>query len=166
MQIELVAAVSQNNVIGHRGELLWHLPADLEFFENYIRNDWLLTGRTSYESAQGAGIFKDRTDVILLTRNPSYTIPGLHVVHSIPEAIATARAQNAKKLLVLGGGVVYRETIDLADKLIITRIHHSFEGDTHFPFIDPTRWKTTSEIHHSKDQDNPYDYSFLVFERK
>ena len=166
MHVELVAAVSDNHVIGHQGELLWQMPADLEFFENYIRHDWLLTGRTSFESAQGAGIFKDRTDIILVTRNPSYEQPGIYIANSIPGAFALARSKGVEKLLVLGGTQVYTATIELADKLVITRIHHHFEGDASFPVIDPNRWQVVSETRNRRDDDNPYDYSFLVYERR
>ncbi len=164
MEIELIAAIAENHVIGNKGELLWHMPADLAFFRNYIKSDWLLTGRKSYESAQGSDIFENRNDVIIVTRNNNYTNPEVSIAHSIPEAIETAKNMELDRLLVLGGGKVYAQTIDLADRLVLTKIHHSFVGDVFFPEIDPKRWKVQSTTYYSKDHQNPFDYSFWVYE--
>lgn len=166
MRKTIVAAKSDNNVIGKDQDLVWHLPADLAFFKNIIAGQWLLTGRTSFENQQGEEIFNDPEKAIVLTGNKDYTTPRARVAHSIEEAFALARQKGAKEIFILGGGGVYRQTIDLADKLIITEVHGIFEGDAFFPKIDPRQWKEISRKEHQADEENMFNYSFVIYQRK
>lgn len=166
MELIIVAAVSDNLVLGNKGEILWDMPADVAFLKNTIKDGWLLTGRTSFESAQGSDIFDHRDDVIILTRNESYKAGNRIVKHSITDAIDWAKAQKISKLYNLGGGHIYNQTIDIADLLIITWIHYHFEGDTFFPKISPQQWEMYFEEKHPKDGTNPYDYTFTKYKRR
>ena len=160
MNIKMIAAISQNNVIGNDGELMWDLPADIHFFKQQIQNGWLLTGRKSLESIQGSEIFEGRTDVIVMTRQKNYYNNGLIVANSIEDAFSIIRQKHIKELLILGGGAVYEQWLPLASELILTIIHHHFEGDSYFPTYNPLNWQLKSKIFYFKDDQNPYNFSF------
>ncbi len=166
MQKVIIAAKSDNDVIGKDNDLAWELPADEAFFNAQIRDCWLLTGRASFESPQGREIFRDRPDVIVLTRQRNYRAGRALVAHSVDEAFRLARRGGARRLCILGGAQVYAITIDRADELIITEIHTEVEGDACFPPIDPARWQETSREDHRRDAANPHDYSFVRYRRR
>lgn len=166
MEKIIVAAKSDNNVIGRNGDVPWHLPADLAFFEETISDGWLLSGRRSYESVQGDFIFKKGRKTIIITRQKTYKASDTIIANSVMEGIQKAETADAPKLYILGGGEIYAQALNLADKLIITEIHTIIkDGDTYFPEIDPAQWRETSRQNHSKDAENPYDYSFVIWER-
>lgn len=165
MQIIIVAAKSDNQVIGKENDLVWHLPADLRFFMSTIEGAYLATGRKSFESAQGEAVFGPHREFVIITRNKGYQSNIGKIAHSIEAAIAQAAADGAERLCILGGAGIYEQAMDVADTLILTEVHADFEGDTFFPAIDMTKWKETSRIRHAKDAENGYDYSFVVYEK-
>ena len=166
MKRVIIAAKSDNDVIGKNNDLVWDLPADQAFFLKQIRNCFLLTGRASFESPQGQDLFQSNRDVIVVTRQRDYETEGARIAHSIEEAFARVKATGCARLCILGGADIYRQTIDRVDELIITEVHAQFEGDAFFPPIDPVIWRETYRENHPKDQHNPYDYSFVFYERK
>ncbi len=166
MKIVIIAAKSENNVIGKDGGLPWHMPADLDFFNRQIDGCYLLSGRKSYETAQGKEIFKNKAFVIV-TRREEYPLPEGKVAHSLEEGIAIAKRDGAERLCILGGGEIYRQSMPVADEMIITEIHAKIEGaDAFFPKIDPRKWKVYKKESHKKDGQNPYDYSFVFYTRQ
>ena len=165
MQKIIVAAKSDNQVIGKENKLVWHLPADLRFFKNTIKGAFLITGRKSYESALGAEVFGTRQPFIVLTRNKDFQPKFGKVATSLEAAIQMAAANGAKRVCILGGAVVYEQAMEVADKMLLTEVHGDFEGDTFFPTINLTKWEETSRVRHAKDAENPFDYSFVVYER-
>ncbi len=166
MQIVIIAAKSDNDIIGDGRDLVWNLPADEAFFRRQIRHCFLLTGRVSYESPQGADIFAGREDVIILTRRQAYQVAAGQVAHSLPEALRIASRAKARKLCVLGGEEIYRQTIPIADRLIITEVHEVFAGTAAFPVIQPEEWMEDYREDHKRDAENPYDYSFVFYKRR
>lgn len=165
MQIIIVVAKSDNQVIGKDNDLVWHLPADLRFFMATIEGAYLATGRKSYESAQGEEVFGPHRQFVIITRNKAYQAERGKVAHSLEAAIQTAEADGAKRLCILGGATIYEQALKVADTMILTEVHANFEGDTFFPAIDPNQWKETSRIRHIKDTEHLFDYSFVVYER-
>lgn len=165
MKQTIIAAMSANGVIGSGGELPWHLPADLDFFLQQIQGCYLLSGRQSYESEQGQEIFRGR-DFVVITRQAGYRAEGGRVCHSIEEGIEAARQSGAKRLCILGGADIYRQTISRVDELIITEINAIVEGDSFFPPIDPDAWREYRREEHLKDAENPFDYAFVWYERR
>ncbi|MDX1665906.1 MAG: dihydrofolate reductase [Saprospiraceae bacterium] len=166
MEKVIVAAVAENGIIGRQNELPWHLPADLAFLKKTIRDCHLLSGRKSFESSQGRKLFNEKSGSIVITRQREYETDKARVANSIPEAIQIARREGAKQLCILGGEAIYRQTMDMADELIITEIHEPFDGDTRFPAIDPAIWVEVWRENHEKDEANPYDYSFVKYRRR
>jgi dihydrofolate reductase len=162
----IIAAKSDNDVLGFQGQLPWHMPGDLAFFMQQIQEGTLLSGRTSFESAQGLDIFTKRENVIVLTRRTDYQPSQAQVVHTVEAAISLAEQLKTQRLCILGGADVYAQTIDLADELIISEIHGQFEGDAFFPVIDTQIWQEQHREDHPADGENPYAYSFVWYRRR
>ncbi|MEM6321587.1 MAG: dihydrofolate reductase [Bacteroidota bacterium] len=165
MQKIIVAAKSDNNVIGKDNDLVWNLPADWQFFLQTIEGAYLATGRKSFESAPGDEVFGADRSFAIITRNQQYQSDRGTVVHSIEEAMEKAEQSNADRFCILGGAAIYEQSMDLADEMVMTEVHAEFVGDSFFPTIDTTKWKEVSRVRHAADAENPYDYSFVRYER-
>ena len=158
-----MAAIAKNNVIGKDNNLIWHLPADLRFFKQTTKGHTLIMGRKTFESL---GNPLPHRDSLVVTRNKDYTSDGITVFHSLENALAYAEKKGLGKVFILGGGEIYRQSMDIADKLIITEVHEEFEGDTYFPEIDKDTWKEISREEHKADEKNKYDFAFVEYVRK
>lgn len=162
MKISLIAAASENNVIGKDNDLPWKLPDDMKFFVRTTRGHHILTGRKNLEAC---GILPKRTNMVL-TNKKEFQYEGAEVFHEIDTAIQFAKERGEEELMVIGGGVIYAQFMDLADRIYLTRVHSEIEGDTYFPEIDESKWKVVNEEYHPKDERHPYDFTFLTLERK
>jgi dihydrofolate reductase len=160
--ISLILAVSENNVIGKDNKLLWHLPADLRYFKDTTMGHPVIMGRKTFESV-GCKPLKGRRNIVV-TRRPGYLAPGCEVAPAIEEAIRLAG--NDSEIFIAGGGEIYKNSLHLAGRIYLTRIHHSFDGDTFFPTLDEKTWQLASAKDFSSDEKNPYSYTFQVWERK
>jgi len=161
----LVVAASTNNAIGKDNKLLWNLPNDLRFFKNVTWAMPVLMGRKSFDSL-GNKPLKGRINIVL-TSSKFLKHNGIVVVNKIKNAEFFAKENDYKELMILGGGNVYAQTIDDADNIYMTRVHHVFEdADTFFPVIDEKKWKLVSNEDHFKDDKHAHDYSFQLWERK
>ena len=117
-------------------------------------------GRKTFESL-GKPLPERRN--IIVTRNPSYTAEGCEVAHSLEEALS--RVEGSEEAMILGGGQIYSEAIDLADRIYLTQVDTEAEGDTYFPELDWTEWKTVHRRDHAADEKNDYACTFLTLER-
>lgn len=160
MDIAIVVAMAKNRVIGKGGYIPWDLPADRARFKELTLGHLVLMGRRTYESIGRP--LPDRTNVVL-TRNPNYVCEGCMVMHSIAEVLARFRDQ---KIFVIGGAEVFAQFLPLASELHVTLIDQEFVGDVHFPEIDPAVWVETGRKQGQRDEQNPYDHLFLVYERR
>ncbi len=160
--LTLVAAMSENRVIGAGGGLPWHLPDELKHFKRVTRGGLVLMGRKTFESFDG--LLPERRHIVL-TRDPAWSHPGVETAADLDAAIALARAHGDDELLVLGGGHVYNQAIDRADRMILTIIHAQVEGDTFFPEIDRRRWVVAEERHHPADADHAYSFTVRWYAR-
>ena len=158
-----MAARAQNNVIGKDNDLVWHLPADLRFFKQTTKGHTLIMGRKTFESL---GNPLPHRDSWIVTRNKDYTAEGISTFHSLEAAIQAAEDKGLETVFILGGGEIYRQSMKLVDKLIITEVHEEFDGDTYFPEIDPEIWQEVSREEHKADEKNKYDFAFVVYERR
>jgi dihydrofolate reductase len=167
MKISLVAAIGNNFELGARGSLLWHLPADLKRFKELTIGHHVLMGRKTFESIpEKFRPLPNRINVIL-TSNLTYVAPGCKVVHSLTEAIDSAKSSGESELMVIGGGEVYRLSLPLADILYITWVESDFlEADTFFPKWNPADFIETENLFFTKDAKHAYNYRFLKLERK
>jgi len=164
--ISSIVAVSQNNVIGKDNTLIWHLPADMNYFKNKTAGHCVITGRKNYESIpEKYRPLPNRTNIVI-TRQKNYDAPGAIVVESLEAALKKAVDTGDEEIFIIGGGEIFKQSMHLADKLYVTKIHHTFDGDTYFPEIDSKFWKETKRVDCLADEKNKYDYSFLEYQKK
>lgn len=165
MKMIIVAALSRNRVLGKEGELLWNLPDDEEHLLSVINDGWLLTGRTSYETAQGSRIFDGRNNVVVLTSRKDYQPGGAQVAHNLNDAYRAAKEAGADKMYILGGARVYQQTLEDADQMILTIVDATFDGDAIFPDWSTDNWKEMKRVDHPRDEQHAYPFSFIWLER-
>lgn len=162
MLISIIAAVAENNVIGKGNSLPWHLPADLKHFKETTMGHTVIMGQKTHESIGKA--LPGRTNIIL-TFDENYKSKDCIIVTSIEEALRVASVKKESEVFIIGGASIYKQFIEMADKLYITRILHKFDGDIFFPEIDPTKWNVKSSEKHTKTTDNPYNFNFEIYEK-
>ncbi len=159
--VSIIAAMSENRVIGVRNALPWHLPADLRHFRSLTMGHTVIAGRKNYESIGRP--LPGRTNIIV-TRDPAYRAPGCTVVHSIDAALEAAGADN--EIFVIGGAQIYEQTIRLAERMYLTLVHARIEGDAFFPPFDPGEWNEIEREQHAADERHVYAYTFITLVRK
>ncbi len=163
--ISFVVAASTNNAIGKNNKLLWHLPNDLAFFKNTTWGMPVLMGRKTFESINSKPL-KGRHNMIL-THDKNFSAENVKVIHTIDEGVQDALQNDYRELMILGGATVYKQTIELAQKIYLTRVHAIFEdADAFIPEIKKEEWQLVSNEDFYKDEKHAYDYSFQVWERK
>jgi dihydrofolate reductase len=159
--ISIIVAVAENNVIGKDNSLIWHLPRDLKHFKETTSGHYIIMGRKTLES--NGRPLPNRTNVII-TRDENYKAEGCIVVHSLEDALEEAK--NDSEAFIIGGGVIYEMAMPLVDRIYLTKIHHTFEGDTYFPEIKMDEWKVTEESFFEADEKNKYPFTILILDRK
>jgi len=165
MIISLIAARTQNNVIGKNNDLPWHLPDDMKYFMQTTKGHYVIMGRKNYDSIPEK--FKplpNRTNIVV-TRQPDFRAPGCIVVNTLEEAVKIARNNGEKETFIIGGAEIYNLGFSLADKLYITEINTTLDGDTYFPNFDKKEWKEISKVHHTKDERHIFDFDFVVYQK-
>ncbi|HUR12404.1 MAG TPA: dihydrofolate reductase [Flavitalea sp.] len=160
MIISLVVAASTNHVIGKNNRLLWHLPNDLKFFKNTTWGMPVVMGRKTFE-AVGKPL-TGRTNIVI-THSPAWRADGVSVAGNFTDAIAIAAATDAKEMYVIGGGEIYRQSLPLAHKIYLTRVHTILDGDTFFPEISDATWKLHSSMDFPSDEKHAFSYTFEVW---
>lgn len=161
MTISIIAAMSDNGVIGRENELPWHLPKDLKHFKKITMGKPVIMGRKTFESI-GKKPLKGRQNIIL-TSDRKYTAKGVDVAHSLDQALEIAG--DAEEVMIAGGAAVYKAALPVTDKMYLTFLHEKFEGDTRFPDIDPTAWKEVEREDYEQNG-HPYAFSFVTYRRK
>lgn len=138
-KVVMVAAVAENGVIGKAGDIPWHISEDLKHFRETTRGNTVVMGRTTYE---GIGHpLPYRTNVVV-TRNPSWRAEGVFVAPSVEDAIDIARGFDGD-IMIGGGTQVYSAAMPYATHQVLTEVHQSPEGDTHYPDFDRSEWRET-----------------------
>lgn len=163
IKLSLVVAASENNVIGKDNKLLWHLPNDLKFFKNTTWGMPVIMGRKTYDSMGKPLIGRHN---IVITRQTDWEAKEVTVVSSLEEAIEAVQQTDALEGYIIGGGQVYEQSIQLADKIYLTRVHTVVEGDTFFPHINEDQFKLVSSLNFEADDKHEFAYSFEIWERK
>jgi dihydrofolate reductase len=159
MTITLIAAAADNNALGKDNQMIWHLPDDFKRFKQLTTGHYIIMGRKTFESFPRP--LPNRTHVII-TRQQGYSAEGCIVVNSLEEAIKACPKD--EEVFVIGGGEIYNQSIDTADKVELTRVHGvSPEADAFFPEIDLSKWKMVEEVFHPKDEKHAYDMTFETY---
>ncbi|MEN8175609.1 MAG: dihydrofolate reductase [Pseudomonadota bacterium] len=156
----MVAAMARNRVIGRNNQLPWRLPADLRHFKQLTLGKPIVMGRRTWESLPG--LLPDRAHIVI-TRNPDYRAQGATLATSLEEAIEAAGP--VSEIMVVGGADIYRQALEMADRVYLTIIEEDFLGDARFPPLDGTTWKSTASELHAADDKNPWPYRFVIYER-
>ena len=167
MKIVLVAAIGDNSVIGRDGQLPWRLKSDLQHFRKVTMNRPVIMGRKTHESI--GKLLPGRTNIVL-TRDLSLIAPGAVLATSLNAALDYARADAAKRgvdeIMVIGGGDIFVATMAMADRLEITHVHVSPEGDALFPPIDPEVWHEISREDHYAGPDDEASFTLATYVRR
>jgi dihydrofolate reductase len=166
MSIKLahIVAVAENNVIGNESDLPWDIPEDMEFFKEKTKYRCLIMGRKTFESVGHP--LPHRLNIVI-TRQKDYKSPADNVVikSNLKEAIDFAKTQTAKygeEIFIIGGGEIYKESLELVNIIYLTRIHEIFDGDTEYPVLDPNKF----ELIESRDREEPIPFTFQTYIRK
>lgn len=161
-KLTIIVAAAENDAIGKGNKLIWHLSDDLKRFKALTNGHHIIMGRKTFESFPKP--LPNRTHVVI-TRQSDYKAPeGVIIVNSLEDAIDASR--NDVQPFIIGGGEIYKQALEVANKIELTRVHESFEADTFFPKLDTTVWKETANTFHSKDDNHDHEFSFLTYERK
>jgi dihydrofolate reductase len=164
MILSAIVATDRNGVIGKDDDIPWHLPADLKYFKRRTLNHHIIMGRKTFESI-GRPLPK-RTNIIV-TRNPFFIASNCLVAGSLESAIELARSNGEEEAFIIGGGMIYEQSIPLIERLYLTEVDAEVEnGEVFFPKLDPALWTEVSSESHQPDEKNPHAYTFKVLERK
>ncbi len=157
--ISLIVAHDENRVIGYENDMPWHLPGDLAYFKRTTMGKPIVMGRKTFESIGKA--LPGRLNIVITTQ-ADYDAENIVTVSSLEEAIQVASAQS-EEIMIIGGGKIFKSALPLADRLYITQINHTFNGDTYFPEYFSKGWK---EISSSEEQRaDGYTFTYKIFEK-
>lgn len=166
-KLVLVVAVAENGVIGKDGQLPWKIPGDLKHFQELTINKPIVMGRLTYESMGGP--LKNRLNIVI-SSNPNYKAEGAVTATNLKDALALAEkdadTRGIDEIAIIGGSVVFAETMPIAARLEITEVHGSPEGDTVFPPFDRSEWKVTRRDGPHQGERDSLPYTFVTYERK
>jgi dihydrofolate reductase len=162
--ISIIVAVANNGVIGKNNQLTWHLPADLKRFKQLTMGHAMIMGRKTFDSIGKA--LPGRTTVIV-TRQKDFKKENCLVADSLEKAIELCKNDPdiPGEIFIIGGAQIFEKAIPLTDRIYFTQIHHAFDGDVFFPDLEKGKWKITFREDHNADEKNPYDYSFINYDR-
>ena len=158
MKISLIVAVASNGVIGHNGQMPWHLSADLKRFKQITMGKPIIMGRKTFESIGKA--LPGRTNIII-SHNRAYQQPDCLMCHDLESALLIG-CKESNEVFVIGGSALFAATLPYATTLHLTEIHQEFVGDTYFPEWDRTKWTVVSQETVGNDPQVPFTYSFLI----
>jgi dihydrofolate reductase len=166
-EITIVAAVAENGVIGHLGQMPWRLKGDLKHFRRITMGKPVIMGRKTFDSI---GKPLDGRDNIIVSRNLEPEGGNVQVAYSLEEAVRLAELACSKagvgEICVIGGGEIYREMMPLAARLCITRVHAEPAGDTHFPEISDADWKEIHRERLERSEGDSADATFIIYEHQ
>ncbi len=156
-----IAAAAENNALGKDNKLVWHLPNDFKRFKEITSGHYIILGRKTFESFPKP--LPNRTHVII-TRNKNYKAEGCIIVNSLEEALN--KVPKNQDAYIIGGAEIYKQSINITDKIELTRVHTTCQADAFFPEINLNDWKLIFEEMHTKDEKHNFDYTFQTFIKK
>lgn len=164
MVVSFIVAASENDGIGINNQLPWHLPEDLKFFKRTTLGKPVIMGRKTYESLGRP--LPGRLNIVL-SKNADLQLPdGVLLMHDIADAIALLNEQQTEEAFIIGGGNIFRKTLEFADRIYLTRVHTTLEeADVFFPHLDHSHWHLAWEEAHGADEKHAFAYTFQRYER-
>lgn len=163
MIISHLLAASENNVIGKNNQLPWHLPNDFRFFKNKTWGMPAIMGRNTFTSL--GNILPGRFNIVITTKQ-DLNKEGVIIAHSIDEAINKAMQTDCKEIFIIGGGRIFEQSTDIVNRIYLTRVHTTIDGDVFYPLPDEEKWKLIYADKHSADEKHAFDYTFQTWEKK
>lgn len=160
--ITIIVAIAANGAIGKDNDLLWHIPGDMRRFKELTTGHCLLMGRNTWYSLPKRPL-PNRQNIVL-TDDPCECLEGCESAFSIEDSIR--KCEEGKEVFVIGGGMIYKQFMSRADRLMITHVHKDFEADTFFPPIDLDVWEETEREDHGPDEKNDFSYSYVTYLRR
>lgn len=164
MRLSAVVAMSENNAIGVDNDLPWRLPDDLKFFKKTTLGCPVIMGRKTFESLNGRPL-KERLNIVLSRKEDLQLPEGVLHYQELKDALHRARKEETKEIFIIGGGEIFKQSMDMLNVLYITRVHATIDADVYFPEIDENEWKMTWKEEHYKDERHNYDFTFQKWER-
>lgn len=159
MRLSLIVAMAKNRVIGNNNRMPWHLPADFVYFKRITTGHPVIMGRKTFESI-GRPLAGRRN--IVVSRNATFCADGVEVVNSLEAAIKACHGEDA---FVIGGASLYAEALPRVERIYITEVDASPEGETRLPLIDKKDWREVARERREVDEKNRYAMEFVVLER-
>jgi len=166
MRLSLIVAMAENRMIGLKGEMPWHISADLKYFKRVTMGAPVIMGRKTFQSIGKA--LPGRTNIVI-TRDHGLHADGVEVVHDFNSAIQKANAipliEGRDEVFVIGGAQIYDLALAQADRIYLTEVHASPLGDTSFPVLDGDQWSEISRDQHEPETEGGPAFSFVVYDR-
>jgi dihydrofolate reductase len=167
MRKALIVAMSQNRVIGRNNQLPWYLPGDLKYFKQATMGKPIIMGRKTWDSIGRP--LPGRMNVIISRntqwRAPDGTVAAASLSEAMNKASAHAELEGSEEVMIIGGGQIYAEALPVVDRMYITKVHADIDGDAFFPEVNWEEWKEIGREDFSASGNNPYDYSFVIYQR-
>lgn len=162
MTISIIAATAENNVIGQDNDLIWHISEDLKRFKALTSGKPIIMGRKTYESLPFKPLPKRKN--IIISRKKNLDFKGAQVVSSIEKALN--QCEEDDEVFICGGAEIYKQFMKRADRMFITKVYESFEGDTFFPEIDENLWIIENKSEIFQDEKSGIKFQFIDYIRK
>ena len=166
-QIVLIVAAAENGVIGSRGTIPWRLKTDQQRLKSMTMGKPVVMGRKTFVSLRRP--LPGRTNIVV-TRDPSFRAAGALVTTSFADArtvaLGDALRRFATEIAVIGGAEIYAQWMDIADRLEVTQVHASPQGDTYFAAIDKADWEEVARLRNPAGSDDSADFSYVTYRRR
>lgn len=164
MTTSIIAAMSTNRVIGKNNALPWNLPAELKHLRETTMGHHFIIGRKTFE-AIGSKALPKRTVIVVSNTLQIDDTADIVLAHSLSEALAIAKKNGDNEPFIGGGTKIFEEGLEIADKLYLTTVHATLDGDTYFPEMDFSRWRIISSTHHEQNTDSAYSWDLNIYEK-
>lgn len=161
MVISHLVAASENNVIGVKNQIPWHLPNDFKFFKNKSWGMPVIMGRNTYESLEKP--LPGRINIVLTSKN-DWQREGVTIAHNMDQAIDMACQSDCNEIFIIGGGEIFAQSMDIVTRIYLTLVHVTLDGDTFYPSFDKSKWQLISEDPHPADEKHNFAYTFQLWE--
>ncbi len=160
--ISIIAAVSDDLGIGYKNDLLWHIPEDLKRFRNLTTGNTVIMGKKTWESLPRRPL-RDRKNIVL-TDIMGEEFEGAAAAYSLEDAVA--KCKEDREIFIIGGGSVYHQFMNVADRLYITHVHRKAPADVYFPEISLGKWKVSEKKEFVSMDEKKIPYTYVIYERK
>jgi len=160
--ISIIVAIAEDNGIGYKNELLWHLPEDMKRFRKLTLGHTVIMGKKTWESLPKKPLSGRKN--IIITDDPLDRFESGLAAYSIEDALSKCEVN--EEIFIIGGGSIYRQFMAVADRLLITHIHKKTPADIYFPVIDPEIWEPVEKEDHLQDDTSQIPYTYIIYRRR